>query len=104
MQAITSLTNPSLFSAATALPTGFHYILKKIGEYNYGNFNNDVYQIGIVREIDGTVVWGDTFHPSNQYSTAAQMIVDEANNSWSNWQQYSEADDIAMSASSIIGF
>lgn len=104
MQTITNISNPSLFVDVSALPTGYHYILGKIGEYVYGTFNNTIYQMGVVREADGVITWNNGFYPNDGYPSVAQMIQDEANAAFNNWQQYYLADQIASSAVTLIGF
>lgn len=100
---VTSTANPSLFSTAPTLPTGFHYLLIQTGVYTYGEYNT-CYQVGVVRESDNSIVWGNPFYPYDGYPSGAQMVIDEATNSYNNWNGYYLADGIATQALTAIGF
>jgi hypothetical protein len=103
MANITSLNRPEVFANAPALPTGFHYILQSVGVYTFGQFTN-LYQIGVVKEDDFSVIYGDQFYPSDSYPDAQSMIDAEALESYNNWNKYYLADGIATSAHTLIGF
>ena len=103
MQSLTSISQPALFADAPVLPAGFHYLLQKVGEYQFGVFN-PVYLMGIVKEADQSIVWGNSFYPYDGYPSGAEMIVMEANNLFGQWNQYYLADEIAAGALTAIGF
>lgn len=103
MANITSLNRPEVFANAPALPTGFHYILSSVGVYSFGQFTN-LYQIGVVKEDDFTVVQGDQFYPSDQYPDAQTMVDQECQAAFDNWNKYYLADQIAAAAKTLITF
>lgn len=100
---LTNITNPTLFTGTPALPTGFHYILSSSGVYVYGQ-NNTIYKIGIVRESDGTTIWGNDFYPYDGYPSAAQMVLTEATNAYNLWNPFYQSDLLAQEALALIGF
>jgi hypothetical protein len=106
MSFVTSTTNPNVFSGVTAiLPQGFHYILQNISgvNYTYGE-KNAIYQMGVVRESDGSVIWGKAFYPYNGYPSAAAMVNTECQAVYNTWSEYSSQDAITTEAQQLIGF
>lgn len=103
MANITSLNRPDVFINAPALPSGFHYILSSVGVYTFGQFTN-LYQIGVVKEDDFTVIYGSSFYPSDQYPDAQTMIDQESLETFNTWNKYYLADRVASTAHTLIGF
>ena len=104
MSAITSLTNPTVFSAAPALPTGYIYQLESTGStYTFGQ-KNPIYQISVIRQSDSATVSGTPFYPYDGYPDAQTMVNTECNNTYTLWLSYYNQDNLTTSAKSLIGF
>lgn len=100
---VTSTENPALFGNCPTLPTGFTYLLYQTGVYDYGQYR-DLYKIGVSRDADDIVVWGDPFYPNPQYASAQNMVDTEGTNAYNLWDNYYQADSLETAAIALIGF
>lgn len=102
---VTSTTNPTLFAALPALPTGYEYVIQQFNWYQYGS-GAGIYRGGVRNISSGYVIWGNEFIPNNNAYTSPQNMVDvEMTSVHNSWYNGIRQIDVAIApAAALIGF
>lgn len=100
---VTGEQNSDLFSSCPNLPDGYFYIIESYGSYLYGK-NENIYRMGIGRDSDTLVIWGQGFAPGAAYGDAQDMVNTEGANVYNVWSPYYVADQQVPEAQALIGF